>query len=262
VKSYMQAEMDRYSPLQDLPWGDPQRDWLRSGSARELYEVPFRAQLNNWPPPAANLSALYALWLWSRNTGDWTYAQSHWSQAKSFFQARQQIRYYADMAGMIGYYRLAVQFGDSDAQTQAQQAALTALQAGLDFDAFKNRAEADYPDPRLPNPPTGLYAPVFYGLTPEIGLYINEQLSGQAQSYLLTKEEGDGLRWWYLTRSGAHAEVGETSFVAPLAAWSHFLAHAYLLGESRDNLRSWLDRPWTAGDLYSLQKLAAAIHAP
>ena len=73
------------------------------------------------------------------------------------------------------------------------------------------------------------------------------------------RESGDGLRWWYMTRAGAHAEIGETSYVAPNAAWSHFLAHAYLLGDSQQMLRAYLDRPWARGDLFSLQKLVATI---
>jgi uncharacterized repeat protein (TIGR01451 family) len=99
-------------------------------------------------------------------------------------------------------------------------------------------------------------------MTPEVGLYLREQTNGQAQSYLASREQGDGLRWWYLTRVGAHAEVGETSYVAPIAAWSHFLAHAYVVGDPQERLVQWLDRPWGRGDLYSIQKIVAAIHAP
>jgi uncharacterized repeat protein (TIGR01451 family) len=99
-------------------------------------------------------------------------------------------------------------------------------------------------------------------MTPEVGLYLREQTGGQAGSHLIERETSDyGLRWWYLTRAGAHAEVGETSYVAPIAAWSHFLAHAYIVGDAQDALRRWLDRPWGRGDLYSIQKVVATIHA-
>ncbi len=50
--------------------------------------------------------------------------------------------------------------------------------------------------------------------------------------------------------------------MAPIAAWSHFMAHAYLLGDSQETLRKYLDRPWGKGDLYSIQKIVATIHAP
>jgi outer membrane protein assembly factor BamB len=258
AKTYITAEMGRYPPLQDLPWsGMP---WLKQGTARERYTVPFRSSLNNWPPPAANLSALYALWLWSKNTGDWSYAQSHWSQATSLFNARSgSMSFYADIAGAIGYARLAQHFGDTTAYQAGVQAAVAGMQAGLDFAAFRDRAANAYLDPRQEN--TGWSAPAFYGLTPEVGLYLREQTAGQAQAYLLSLENGDGLRWWYLTRAGVHAEVGETSYLSPGTAWSHFLAHAYILGDSQASLTRWLDWPWATGDLYSIQKLTAALQA-
>jgi len=258
VRAYMGSEMGRYPPLQDLPWsGQP---WLKQGTAREGYGVPFRSSLNNWPPPAANLSAIYALWLWSKNTGDWSYAQSQWSQVTSLFNARRgSISYYADIAGAIGYARLAQHFGDSAAYQAGVQAAVAGMQSGIDFAAFRDRAANAYLDPRQEN--TGWSAPVFFGLTPEIGLYLREQTAGSAQSYLLSLENGDGVRWWYLTRAGEQAEVGETSYLPPSTAWSHFLAHAYVLGDSQDTLTRWLDWSWGKGDLYSIQKMVAALQA-
>ncbi|MDW8215957.1 MAG: hypothetical protein RMJ55_20590, partial [Roseiflexaceae bacterium] len=92
-------------------------------------------------------------------------------------------------------------------------------------------------------------------------LYLREQTNGLAAAHVLSRETGDGLRWWYLTRAGVHAEKGETSYMLPTASWSHFLAHAYILGEGRSQLRRWLDRPWGRGDLYSIQKLVATIQA-
>ena len=136
---------------------------------------------------------------------------------------------------------------------------MQALEAGRDFDAFRERADNEYLDPRDLN--TGWYLPVFFGMSPEIGLYLSEQVPGAA-SLILEREQGDGLRWWYMTRAGVHAEYGETSFVAPNAAWSHFLAHAYVLQERQQTLRQYLDRPWAVGDLFSLQKIAATIGAP
>lgn len=271
VRAYMAAEMNRYPPLQNLPYSDPNRDWLRQGVARERYEVPMRGQLNNWPPVAANASALYALWLWSKNTNDWSYACNNWNAAKSLFNARRSsVRYYADIAGLIGYARLAqglrarncagVTSADYDAGFQA---ALNALQAGAgaaNFNTYRARADRDYLDPR--DIVSGWSAPVFFGLTPEVGRYLREQTGGAAASYLIALQSGDGVQWWYLTRVGVHAEEGETSYLTPLTGWSHFLGRAYVVGDSQATLARWLDRPWTTGDLYSLQKIVATIHAP
>ena len=67
---------------------------------------------------------------------------------------------------------------------------------------------------------------------------------------------------WYFTKGGVQGEEGETSYLGPQTAWSHFLARAYITKDTNATLRKWLDRPWTKGDLYSIQKIVAAIQAP
>jgi outer membrane lipoprotein-sorting protein len=263
VKDYIDAEMTRYPPLSNLPWsGTPPPTWLVQGSARELYAVPFRSSLNNWPPPAVNLSVLYSIWLWSKNTGDWTYARSHWTEIKNFFKSdRNAIEFYADIAGVIGYARLAAHFGYSTDYQSGLGSATNAMRAGLDFETFQQRAANQYLDAR--EEPTGLSVPVFFGLTPEIGLYLREQFKGEPIDLLLLKENvNDGVRWWYLTRVGNHGEAGESSYLLPFTAWSHFLAHAYIVGDDQATLKKWLDRPWGIGDLYAIQKIVSAIQAP
>lgn len=259
---YVVSALDRYSPLENLPWSNSARDWLRSGAARESYNVHLRPELNTWPPPAPSLSSLYAIWLWSKNSGDWSYATEHWPQAKSLFSSRRQTvtDYYANLAGVIGYLRIAQHLGDTTAADDATQVALSALEDGKDFARYAQFAAEAYLDPRGYS--TGLSMPVFWGLTPEVGRYLREQTQGEAIAYITAKEDRDeGLRWWYLTRAGIHGEVGETSFLAPTSAWSHFLAHAYIRNTDQEQLRLWLDRPWGRGDLYSIQKIVATLHA-
>lgn len=262
VKSYMVAEMTRYPPLSNLPWSStPPPSWLVQGTPREPYSVPFRSSLNNWPPPAPNFSTIYGLWLWSKNTGDWSYAQSHWSEVKSLFNARRSsILYYADIAGAIGFARLASHFGFTADYQAGLDASVSAMQTGLDFNTFQQRAANQYLESG--GAPTGWYMPVFFGLTPEVGLYLREQFSGQPVNLVNQKENTDnGVRWWYLTRAATQGENYEFSYLLPSMAWSHFLAHAYIIGDNQSSLVKWLDRPWGRGDLYSIQKMVSAIQA-
>jgi len=269
VRSYVAGVIQRYPPWQGMPWGG---DWLKNSAARELYPMPpeIRQNLSNWPPPAASPTSLYAIWLWAKNTGDWELARTNWSGLTALYNSRRnELTYYADMGGVIGYARLARQlYGDSSlAYTQAVQVVVDALTAGKNIQRYIDYAKSSqqYWIPRDNQPEWGTfkgwYVPVFFGIQPEIGLYLREQTDGKAAEHLLSRETGDGLRWWYLTRAGTHAEEGETAFVAPQAAWSHFMAHAYILGEPRSQLRRYLDRPWGKGDLYSIQKLVATIQA-
>jgi outer membrane protein assembly factor BamB len=258
TRAYVAAALARYPVVSDLPWnGLP---WLKTGVARERYPVPQRGALNNWPPVGASIQSLYGLWLWSRHTNDWTHAAALWNDAKALFMSRKgTMTYYADIAGAIGYARMAAHLGDAAAAADGTSAAVQAMQAGLAFETFRTRAESEYLDAR--ELPTGWYMPVFYGMTPEVGLYLREHLGQETVRYIHSKQRGNGLRWWYLTQVGAHAEAGETSFVAPIAGWSHFLAQAYVLGASQSTLRDWLDRRWVRGDLYSIQRLVATIQA-
>ena len=185
ARNYMAAEMARYPTLEDLPWGT--NEWLKQGVARETFDVAFRSSISNWPPPGRNLATLYGLWLWSKNTGDWSYAQSHWSDVVALYNLRKgSINYYSDISGLIGFARMAAHFGYTTDYNNGVQAALTAMQAGLNFTAFRTRAKSQYPDP--PNETTGWYAPVFYGMTPEVGLYLREQLGGAAEILLVLQE--------------------------------------------------------------------------
>jgi hypothetical protein len=259
VQSYGAQELARYSPLVDLPYSP--RPWLLEGAAREPYEVPMRQNLNVWPPPAAPLNSLYALWLWSKNTGDWSYAREHWEEINSLYEARRSdMSYYADIAGVLGYIRLAEESGHTAEAQSARLVALAALENGKDVSAFIQRARRDYPegDSRT----GGLFLPAFYGITPEIGLFLREQTGGRALAEVYEQEGPDRLTWWYLTRAGSHGEASESSFIPPIAGWSHFMAHAYIAGDSQAQLSKYLDFAWAPADLYSIQKLVATIQAP
>lgn len=269
VTQYVSNVVALYPPWQGMPYNG---DWMNNSAPRELYPVPddIRQNLNNWPPAAASPLSLYAVWLWAKHTGDWAMVTSNWSELTALYNTRvNNLPYYADIAGVIGYARMARQlFGQTSlTYTQAVNAAVNVLQAGRVITPYITYAKSitQYWTPRDNQPEWGTfegwYLPVFFGLTPEIGLYLREQTNGLAAAHVLSRETGDGLRWWYITRAGIHAEEGESSFIAPIAAWSHFLARAYILGDSRTTLRRWLDRPWGRGDLYSIQKLVVTIQA-
>ena len=258
VRSYLAAEMARYPPLEPLPWATP-IPWLNNGVARELYPVSFRP--NCWPPPDPPLSTLYALWAYARYTGDWTYVQNRWSQIDALFDRKKgRVDSYAAISGAIGYARIAQHLGRTADANEGVQVAVQGMTAGLNFNAFRNTANARYPDPR--DQQTGWRAPVFFGLTPEVGRYISDTNRITATNYISNLTGPNGVFLWYLTRLGIQAEIGESSFHGPDLAWSVFLARAYIIGDTQETLRGWLDRPWGRGDLYFIQKIIATIEAP
>ncbi len=255
VRAYLTAEMRRYPPLDPLPWPPV---WLTQGTARELYPVTFRP--NCWPPPEPPLSTLYALWAYARYTGDWAYVQNRWSQIDALFDRKKgSIDNYAAISGAIGYARIARQLGRTADANEGEQVAVAAMTRGLNFQQFRTTANARYPDPR--DQQTGWRAPVFFGLTPEVGRYISATNGITATNYLSNLTGANGVFLWHITRLGLQAEIGESSFHGPDLAWSIFLARAYIIGDTQETLRGWLDRPWGLGDLYSIQKVVATIEA-
>ena len=256
VRSYLRNEMNRYSPLEPLPW-PAQTTWLAEGTRRETYSVTILP--NVWPPPAPPLSTLYGLWTYADVTGDWDYLESHWSQIKALFDDKKdEVDSYAAIGGAIGYARIAGHLGHTAEAQEGEAVAVAAMTAGQDLAAFVRIANERYPDPR--NQTTGLRAPVFFGLTPEVGQFLRETNSDAVTAYLdALTDYYDGQFLWYLTRLGVQKEIGESSFHGPELAWSVFLAKAYVQEADRAELRNFLDRPWGLGDLYYLQKLVATI---
>ena len=118
TRAYLQVEMARYSPLDGLTY-DP-RPWLTDGRAREPYPVTGRENLNVWPPPGVPIQTLYALWAYARYTGDWDYLSARWSAIQALFDAKKTaIDSYAEIAGAIGYARIAKQLGHTAAADEA-----------------------------------------------------------------------------------------------------------------------------------------------
>ena len=264
VRSYLQVEMARFPPLERLPY--PAAGWLTQGRAREPYPVPIRnPSWSAWPPPGVPIQTLYALWAYARYTGDWQYLSERWSAIQSLFEAKKgAIDSYAEVAGAIGYARIARQLGYTSEARAGETTAVAAMQGGLDFAGWLDRANRLYPpDHDRPLEKPGRRAPVFFGLTPEVGRYLRAtNLAAVEQTLEDVAGYPDGSYLWYATRLGLQAELGESSYHGPEIGWSVFLAQAYVREARQAQLRRWLDRPWGLGDVWYLQKLIATIEAP
>ncbi len=263
LATYLKQAIARYSPLEPLPFGD--KNWLFQGVDRMGYTIPFPNAINVWPPPAPPIQTLYALWAYAQYTGDWQYLSSNWSQIKSLFDARKgSINSYAQIAGAIGYYRIAQRLNRTAEASEALTVANNAFSAGLNFATFRSQANQLYPDMELnSNTPLGVRGQVFFGLVPEVGRFLRDQLASQVNAEIAARTGSSGALLWYATRAG-HQGVEpstENGFHGPELAWSIFLARAYAQGADQTTLRSLLDRPWGLGDPWYLQKLVATIEA-
>ncbi|MCL5411302.1 MAG: PQQ-binding-like beta-propeller repeat protein [Patescibacteria group bacterium] len=281
LKTYLQTEINRFSPLQMLPYGasyGSSGDWLRTGVSREFYPVTIRSSLGtgnlgSWPPPAPAIQTIYSLWAYAKYVdgfGPTSYVATNWTSIKNLFDAKKgTVNNYARIAGAIGYSRIAAQLGHTAEATEGQNVAIAAMQNGVNFQNWLDVADnvytpttPDYRQNQLNREP-GFRGQVFFGLTPEIGRFLRDTNNTPVNTFInrLTHYTNNDYLW-YVTRVGIQGEAGENSFQNPELGWSVFLAQAYINGASQQQLRYWLDRPWGLGDLWYLQKLVATIEAP
>ncbi len=247
-----------FSPLLALRISTSGPGRRSGGGARGVWTLPPKPVEN----PPAIIENLYALWAYAHATEDWGYISDHWEEITEVYNANKDILSYGAIGGIIGYARMADHLGFSAIAQQAAQKAVEKMQAGLNFNLFLQAANQAYPDPSDPEPEYfGWRAPVFFYLTPEVGRFLAENVALPVQEYLddFTAENANSL--WYIAKAGIQRDWGENSHHGPERAWSIFMAKAYVMGESREDLQEYLDIPLCLGDLYYIQKLVATMDA-
>jgi hypothetical protein len=104
---------------------------------------------------------------------------------------------------------------------------------------------------------TGL--PKLRCLTPELGRFLKDHLRPEIAEFCRRVEANSPN--WYLAYATAFVGA-EFYYQQPQESYTQFLARAWVLGESPEQLERHLDVPWMkVGDLYHLHKLAETIKA-
>jgi hypothetical protein len=263
LRTYLRAELDAY-PIDAFEIGGTYTSakpaegspYFR-GTRRERFALPPDLTYNIWPPLNPPIDNLYGLWAYANATGDWDYVRGRWATISALytsFVAYGPPDSYGQIGGLIGFARIARQLGhDPEAQIAADLAA-RGLKAGTDFAAFAKTA-----DSRRPNSHALSFA-VFSYLTPEVGAYLHDHSRDTVAAYVADATAAGNLPTWYLAW-GEQTMGGENAFISPDVAWQIFLARAYILDDTAENLRHVLDQPWAIGDPYFIQKLVATIRA-
>jgi hypothetical protein len=99
----------------------------------------------------------------------------------------------------------------------------------------------------------------FCDMVPELGQFMADHLKAESRTYCDRVVENQPH--WHITYAEAilSAEIG---FNMPGDAYGQFLARAWILGESSEQLQRYIDVPWVpVGDLYYLHKIAVAVSA-
>jgi outer membrane protein assembly factor BamB len=261
VKTYISNEFNAYPPYQINHVG-----W--SGAPREVFDLPpeVAADLVNYPPEQnahgyiwkVNPFNFYALWKYAAVFGN---ASAIFEASKDQLEAtppdtvllqNPQI-HNAFIAGYLGYQELAKLAGQPASSVSTELTRLLSLRATHFTKDSAYGAAEDIPEVYCR---TLSVADNFMYMVPELAEYLQQNALSKVQSAV--DEYNRVAPYWYVTlASEGYAENPRTVLYD---AHGLYMANAWILGASREQLEKYLDVPaFPTGDLYYIQKLVAAI---
>ncbi|MDD2823347.1 MAG: PQQ-binding-like beta-propeller repeat protein [Candidatus Daviesbacteria bacterium] len=287
VSNYLKNEISSYPPHSSSfypvtnPNGNAAGNISQLPGARREYFIPNPNEnfsywhkdppaSNTWVAPRVNPAALYAIWIYSQNTGDWAYATSSYNDLRTIYTNLKTagITTYSDLSGAIGFARIAQHLGNTADYNDALAFAETGFASGVNFNQFLTNAKTKFPNAfNLDNPlDYGYTTPIFMfqrnpvGLlfSREVGSFLKDNAAAQAGAYA-SKILTDVPMGWL---NSSAISWSESSYASPEISWTYFMLKAYVEGNSATQLKSYLDKPDRKGDLLYMQKLVAAIEAP
>ena len=297
VKAYLYSEIREYDPTVlgfehcDNGYGPCEM----TGNRREFFTIPTSPnpqpiEPNLWPPGAVPPEGLYMIWQYCDASGDWAFISTNsppsgerWNRMLNMFNAiPNPPSRYGHTAGAIGFARILRYYGMTNGHpyTTALARVRSGMVAGTNFAALVDLSYTNF----LTGAHDWAFTPFHYTrtenavgamLAPEIGRYLREfaytsvyttvtynPLEGQTNQRPGVESIWQG---WYLTR-GHYIPLltimgyyGENHMVTPDTPWALFMIHAWVYNESGEQLRRWLDVPYSIGDLFHIQKLVATI---
>lgn len=266
VRAYIQHEFNEYPPYEVNHIG-----WSQ-GAAREAFDTPPEVETvlaGYSPKPTAGNFA------WKRNPYGfyalWKYAEA-FGEADSLYQAardrldpvppdeellRMPFVQNAFIAGYLGYLELEKLAGEPESSAVRSE-----LERLLEMRVARFSEDSAYAN--VPSIPEGVYcrtlsvASNFMYIVPELALYLQTHARVQVQTAV--NDYSDLAPYWFVSfASEGYAENSRAPLYDGIAL---FLARAWILDESAENLEKYLDVPgFAVGDLYYIQKLVAAIEA-
>lgn len=274
VKQYLATELANYpvwsATLLDLQTGFKREPDELSSTERGNYSLAGYAS-------RPKLFALYALWLYAHQTGDWTLIDNNWSSITSFYSSyrTETSSYYSSIAGAIGMARMAQHRNASSQLTTAVSDIATGLTNGKNYDTFGLNAENAYKGGLAGDWSGWTRSELFLGfhlldITPEIGRYFRDNPtlvtsiigSSRSNQYSLSKAEYFWPLWYMAQAPHWTRYYGEGSGTPPDAKAMIFPIKNWVQKEPASKLRTYLDVPDAlVGDFYYMQNVVRTIEA-
>ncbi|HOW65580.1 MAG TPA: hypothetical protein P5186_04755 [Candidatus Paceibacterota bacterium] len=240
---------------------------------RESYDVPENLRSTR-PVRANSLFGVYAFWLYCHEFNLPDTARAHWPKIQErirgvpISQAAFDPRKDSDakdeaealngnLAGWLGYARLARMVGDSQAETTALGRLQTLLETRINYERVRPRI-------LTPTSSTSKHLHItklarYCYLTPEIARALRQRTEGcSARRLQVFREARPG---WFMA-FGDRYIGGENYTSPPHLAQALFLGAAWIELLPPRDLSDCLDVPWCQGDFYFLEKCAAILAGP
>ena len=246
------------------------------GTFRETYKLPaadrtFRYRRWTWKSvnecPAT--IALYALWAYADALDRWDYVEQQYPYVVLRYESQITGKppTVEDLAGIIGFARIAQHMGDDKAAGAATKLA-TALAGGSgplsDFTALTAAAAKRFEDAAPDQSGRPLRRPITYALinlVPETARFLAQRHKQSIRTEVDRTESR--YAFWYIPLP-PHSETlfGEGTSFGPDIKATTFLGRAMVLGEPPEKLKTYIDVPWLpVGDLYYIQCLTALVES-
>lgn len=262
LKSYLANEIVQYPPHSTAMYDNMSCcDQTKfKGARREYFPSDINTNFNIWPGPTIHPSVLYSIWAYSYYTNDWSYAQQNYSAIQSLYQSQQST--YPDIAGVIGFGRIAKHLDRMDDYNTAVFQLNQVLTANAQFSQFEQEARSRYVTSGAHN----FVVPLFqtnnksksFHFNRDLGLLLKNTAKNQATNFAQELCSDVPLCW--LTAPGI--SHGENMYAPPEVSWTYMMIEGYVNGASTQKLQTLLDRPDRKGDLFYIQKLVMALEAP
>lgn len=273
IKTYLQSEMSTY-PLWTATYLDPQVGTRREPNPLTAAERgSLKQEYNNRP----KLFAMYALWLYAYNTGNWSYIESNWNSIKSFYTTYKSETgsFYSSIAGAIGVARMAEQKATKD--TATRDSVITdinnGLNSGKNLSQFTANAENAFKwtgngwDWTKVDVAMGFH---YLNITPEIGRYMYDDQTlrnavlgtTSAPLYTLSYIERKFPTWFMAQSPSWNRYFGESTGIPLDTKAIVFPLKAWVQKQNSSQLTRYVDVPDAlVGDYYFMQNLTRTIQS-
>ncbi|MCX5685006.1 MAG: hypothetical protein NT049_15180 [Planctomycetota bacterium] len=242
----------------------------RAGNPREAYDVPDDIRIAG-PAKAHGTLGVYALWAYCYWSQDAAAAKTHWAAAmqrmapllaapyafdiaSTKYTSDEAERLTADLAGLVGFARLARMNGDAAAEAQEKAKALELLTIRVNLE----RTNPNILEPtksaskHLHNSKLARYS----SLVPEVARAVAQLSDGLARERI--KDFREARNAWHM----AFAERmtgGENYITPPHISRAMMTTSTFIEDLPGEKLLAFVDVPWCKGDLYFVEKCTYAL---